>query len=323
LNGRDLLTAERNEGKTPIEAARFGVYYDSPLIGKGRAMTDQSLDALCDSYRTQGWCRVTLPDPAPLHNVRDALEMRLRELTGNPAAALATYHTFVSDDDHPRIQWELVNFFWDNDFCVQIGRGQIDFFRAFIGPDLHIQSRPYLRIARPGREDDNIGFHRDTFYGQSPYEVAVHVPLLDLDAESCLKFLPGSHIAPESAFQVVDLGDAAWGRGSQKHEMGFPYAPKAIGGDLSTLVPRPLAFGQVMVFTPAMVHGQDINRGTATRFSFDFRVVNSFAPVKFRTDFSSRGYSILSESAVASVARRYIESCEGAGRPEEDCNTTD
>jgi ectoine hydroxylase-related dioxygenase (phytanoyl-CoA dioxygenase family) len=280
-------------------------------------MTDQSFEALSHDYRSQGWCRVTLPDPAPLLWVRDALEVRLRELTGNSSATLATYHTFVADDEHPRIQWDLVNFFWDNDCCLRIAHGQINFFRNFIGPDLHIQKRPFLRIARPGRKEDNIGFHRDTLYGQSPYEVAVHVPLLDLDTESCLKFLPGSHVTPESAFPVVDLGDAEWGKGSPKHEMGFPYAPKAIDVDLTELVPWLLGFGGAVVFTPAMVHGQDINRGGATRFSFDFRVVNSFAPVKFRTDLSVRGYSILSESAVALVARRYIENCEATKCPGE------
>jgi hypothetical protein len=272
-------------------------------------MTEQTLEALSDSYRSQGWCRVSLPNPAPLRQVRDALEARLRGLTGKAAATLATYHDFVDDEDHLRIQWDLVNFFWDNDCCLEIGRGQISFFRSFIGPDLHIQRRPYLRIARPGRKEDNIGFHRDTFYGQSPYEVAVHVPLLDLDAASCLQFLPDSQMAPESAYPVIDLGSAAWAKGSQKHEMGFPYAPKAIGGDLSRLVPQPLTFGQAMVFTPAMVHGQEINRGNVTRFSFDFRVVNSFAPVKFRTDLSSRGYSLLAESAVAEVARGYLDNC--------------
>lgn len=267
----------------------------------------ETIEALAQDYSVQGWCRVSLPDPLIVAEIRDALESRLRHVTGRPDATLATYHAVVDDTDHTKVQWDLVNFFWSEDCCLKIAQRQLDFFRPFIGPDLHVQRRPYLRIARPGKPEDNIGFHRDTVYGQSPYEVAVHLPFLELDEGSSLRMLPSSHVAPESAFEVVAHGDAPHVRGSEKHEMGFPYAPKTIAVDVGQMIPLPLDFGQALVFTPSIVHGQDVNRGTVTRVSVDFRVVNSFAPVAFRTDPSSRGYCRLAESAVSAVARRYAE----------------
>ena len=44
-----------------------------------------------------------------------------------------------------------------------------------------------LKIARPNGYFDNIGFHKDTIYGQSPYEMSIHLPLVNLNKKSCLK----------------------------------------------------------------------------------------------------------------------------------------
>ena len=59
--------------------------------------------------------------------------------------------------------------------------------KEFTGIDIHIQKNPFLRIARPNKIEDNIGFHRDTLYGQSQFEVSVHVPLVNLDKSFMLK----------------------------------------------------------------------------------------------------------------------------------------
>ena len=43
-----------------------------------------------------------------------------------------------------------------------------------------IRTKNLLRIARPFKEQDNIGLHKDTIYGQNPYEMSIHVPLMNL-----------------------------------------------------------------------------------------------------------------------------------------------
>lgn len=277
-------------------------------------MAALDLAVLDVSYNEHGWVKTNLPDFECLRQIRDAIEGRLRKICGNDSITLETYHEYVTDEQHTDVQWELVNFFWDNDFSLKIGQRNYSFFRAFIGPDLHIQRRPYLRIARPNLKSDNIGYHRDTFYGQSPFEVTVHVPFVDLDAKGCMKFMEGSHIAPESAYDIVAGAPVGWTKGSRKHEMGFPYQPKKIASDLSALMPIPLKFGEAMVFTPALIHGQEVNEGPHTRFSVDLRIVSTFAPIKIRDDLSSRGYSPLAESAIAAIARKYANNCAAADK---------
>ena len=46
-----------------------------------------------------------------------------------------------------------------------------------------------------------------------------------------------------------------------------------------------------------------------TRFSIDFRVVNSYAPIEIRKENTSRGYVPLATSTVSKVAKSYLMAC--------------
>jgi len=282
-------------------------------------MSELDFASLRTSYRDLGLCKAKLPDFDSIRDIRDLLESKLQAILGSNEVRLATYHEFASDDEHEDVQWEMVQYFWSNELCMKIGQSQLELLNALIGPDLHIQRHPFFRIARPNRNEDNIGLHRDNYYGQSPFEVAFHVPFLDLDVDSCLQFLAGSHLVSESAYETVPLDKSDWNKGSRKHEMGFPYAPKKLVGDLSAVKPLPVEFGEVVIFPPQIVHGQEVNRGQVTRFSVDFRVVNTFAPIVMRKDLTSRGYAPLSESAVASVAQQYLDNCSRNDASEKGC----
>ena len=266
----------------------------------------ENIDIL-NSYEKKGFCVVDFLNISPLIEAQSMLNSKLRELTKISEITLETYHEFISDADHENTQWELSNFFWENDLCRFIARQQIDLLQKFIGYDILIQERPFLRIARPNKKSDNIGFHRDTLYGQSPFEVAVHSPLVQLDSKSCLKFSPYSHFDPESKYDIKEVSDNSVVKGSKKHEMGHPYAPKNPKINEEEMVPLPLNLGQAVIFPPSTLHGQVINLGQNTRFSFDFRIVSPYAPINIRKDFSSRGYAELSKSAVTKVADKYHE----------------
>lgn len=274
--------------------------------------TQIDVDALGEHYAREGWVVVDFPDRDAILRLRDTLERGLREITGVPDATLATYHDVVAERSHAETHWRLANYFWDQDLGFEVARSQLALFRPLIGCDLHVQRRPFLRVARPGRTEDNIGLHRDTFYGQSPYEVTVHFPWVDLDADSALCLVPGTGTRPEDAYHVVPTEEGAVEKDSPKHRMGFPYAPKRMLDDFADqLRAIPLRVGQALVFTPAMVHGQIVNRGASTRVTTDLRIVNTLAPVQIRKD-ELRGYSRLCQSGILTHAQAYHASLQAA-----------
>jgi hypothetical protein len=265
-------------------------------------------------YREQGWVLVDLPRVDVIDTVRGVLQAELREISGHPDMTLERYHEIADDDAvHRDYQFKLTELFRARRYAYEVLAAQLDFFRPFLGPDLLVQVNPYLRMARPGKPQDNIGYHRDTFYGASPYELSVWIPYVDLPAESSLSVLSGSHVRPESDFPVTQTQSAEVQKGSNLHKMGFPYAPKVMdNGPLANIQAVPVRKGQALIFSLATVHGTVYNNGPIARWSTDIRVVNALAPV----DLSARPdyYERLSSSVVSDRARAYELAEHGPAR---------
>lgn len=182
----------------------------------------------------------------------------------------------------------------------------IEEFQELIGADIHIQRQPFLRISRPEVADDNIGLHRDTWYGDTPYEVSVWIPFTDTDEENALRVAPGSHLWNETAHPVERFAGGVE-KGSVKHSLGFIHGqPKRLASPCPT-VPLPVRVGQMIVFSLSLLHGVEVNRSTNTRVSMDVRLANSLAPVKFARSRDENYYEPLCTSPVTEAARRYYE----------------
>ena len=60
-------------------------------------------------------------------------------------------------------------------------------------------------------------------------------------------------------------------KGSKQHKLGKPYNNKEIEENIYKEKPVPIKYGEFVFFTPALVHGQVLNKDeNNTRFSFDF-----------------------------------------------------
>ena len=276
----------------------------------GNGKVSKSHSVITDSNREDwlqehGWMVVKLPNPEPVYRARAAVLQELRRLTGNEQVTLENYHHIAEDDgEHTQLQVKLTQYFREQRFGPQIIRAQQEFFVALLGRDIDVQSSPYLRITRPQKPQDNIGYHRDTFYGGSPFELSVVVPYVDVPLESALSVLPGSHLRPESDFPTVQVQSSDVTKSSAKHQLGFLYAPKLIEPtSLTGMQPIPIQLGEALIFSLATVHGSEENRAQVSRWSSDIRVMNGLAPV----DLSSRPtyYEPLCRSVVTEMAEAY------------------
>lgn len=264
-------------------------------------------------FKERGWVVVDMIDPSPIALARETLQKHLHSFLGKKAS-LEEYHheaEVAEDARHTEIQVEMASFFRKQKFGKKIIEKQIEFFERFIGLDLLVQENPYLRITRPFKKQDNIGYHRDTFYGGSPYELSILIPFVNLDEKGSLKVLTGSHILPESDFPTtkIENPDPSISKGSAKHQLGFLYSPKVM--DLSIegrMQPIPLTIGQALIFSLSVVHGSVENQSKITRWSTDMRVLNPLAPV----DLSARPtyYEPLTLSPVTECAQKYYKANE-------------
>jgi hypothetical protein len=161
--------------------------------------------------------------------------------------------------------------------CRRIVKLEGEALRELLDDDVVSQKNPYLRIARPGAAGDNIGFHKDTWYGGDAREVSVWIPLVDVAEDAALRLRPGSH----KEDLEMEPAPAQAERGSVAHSLGFLYAPKRLKRPVE-MKPVPMKFGQMLVMSLALLHGQEENGAGYTRWSMDCRVVGANADIGAR-----------------------------------------
>src|SRR5438105_4578192 len=111
-----------------------------------------------DRFEDVGYCVITLSDQSPIHEIRTRLLKELRELLGNLHVTLESYHEIIGDDDdrHIAIQSRLSELLREKKWHLPIFQRNLPLFSELMGPDLDVQSAPYLRIVRPAKAQDNI-----------------------------------------------------------------------------------------------------------------------------------------------------------------------
>lgn len=228
----------------------------------------------------KGFVVVNAENIRVINEVRNELSVELKRESGFSEITLENYHEFFSDDQHHyMLQKKMTDFFKASNFHHRIIKSNLNSFRFLLGPDLDLQKDPYLRMARPGKLRDNIGYHRDTFYGTAANELSVLVPFVDLSSENCLSIYPGSHVISDEAFEVVSEDSESVKKGSDLNKIGFLYSAKKIKNDIDSFMePVPLKVGEILIFMLSVIHGCVVNNSHVTRWSSDMRVRNIFYP---------------------------------------------
>ncbi len=276
--------------------------------GSELSSPDSSIATVAD-FVAQGWIVVSLSPEARaiVDEGRNLLLRVLRDSVSDSIESIEQYHLAVEDDKrHTEIQDLLSKEFQKAGIANRIIRADVPFWQSLVGVDLHVQKFPYLRVARPGKAQDNIGIHRDTHYGATPYEVSVSLAFTDNGPAGSLGVVSKSHVRPESDFPVTQKQSEDVTKGSVKHKLGFLYAPKQMSNDVRAhVVPVPVRPGEALAFSLSLIHGQEVNASPVTRFSTDIRLVNSFAPIQWQRTVHADYYEPLTESPVAQQARSY------------------
>ena len=235
-----------------------------------------------------------------LQEIREICESMAKAAFPQQYTSLDNYHLIDIDSKaHDDFQYQVFTRLNDKKLHHQFVNQNLNFFISLFGPDIDIQTKTYIRIARPGKQLDNIGMHRDIDYGNSAYEISLSLPLINQKAGCGLSIIPKSHLFIDQKTQQLNREDVE--RGDTKNEMGFLYAPKRLTGikkEQEKCICLP--FGSGLGFTLGLIHGQEENTSNMTRWSIDFRIKNSFHPVNknLKHDYYTRfNQGILTELA--------------------------
>lgn len=216
----------------------------------------------------QGYEVLTLRGDA-VYRLRDRLEAALGILAHYAPTDLTEQQVAASKRLHAMPEWR------------EILTDNVEALAAVVGDDLLHQREPYLRVARPNRPEDQVGIHRDTHYGASADEWVLWVPLTNATHGAEMRIMPGSHLLPEEALPWTQFHSPDCPRGSDKHWLGFRYAPKRMSLDVeAATLPVSCRLGEAILFNSACVHGQIVNGAPWTRVSIDIRLVDARATIQ-------------------------------------------
>ena len=148
------------------------------------------------AFSKEGYILLSLPDRETVEFLRGRLEDKLSKIMKRKLN-LKDYHQYVQNDNqHTDIHLEMLLFLHETELHFEVLAKNKEVLELIMGPDIDVQVHPHLRIARPEKPQDNIGFHCDISYGNTCYEMSCIIALTNFNEAGALKILPESHSQP-------------------------------------------------------------------------------------------------------------------------------
>ena len=134
------------------------------------------------------------------------------------------------------------------------------------------------------------------------------IPFSNVKKFGSLSFISSSHNWPDSQLKALHTKSDRILKNSTLHKLGFPYSPQKISDDiLKNAKPIHIKFGEAIMFSLSLIHGQEKNMSFSTRFQSDIRLVNSLAVFEKNRSSESEYYEELINTAITINAKKFIK----------------
>ena len=227
---------------------------------------DQRLSAM---FIEQGYVVVDVDDTDALKRIQHRTASLAAEyLNQSPPSDATVYldriHEHVGPDTLNGLRLHVINGLnnetWIRPSYFALARSALD---CLVGNELAMQRRVNLSIQLPHDSSSLLPIHADVWDGDSPFEVVVWLPLVN-----CFE---------TKAMYLVNPEDD---RALQQHFTDFADKSaediyQAVRGKAHFI---PVQFGQVMVFSQTLMHGNRINTIDQTRWSINARFKSALSP---------------------------------------------
>ena len=115
----------------------------------------------------------------------------------------------------------------------------------------------------PNDPDSLLDMHSDIYAGESPFQLVVWIPLVDAKSTKSM-FITNPHHNKKLNETVLKTNNLTTRDIYKKNKKLFHFIN--------------IKFGQVLVFSPLILHGNTINNSTETRFSLNCRFKSLLSP---------------------------------------------
>ncbi|HZL59490.1 MAG TPA: sporadic carbohydrate cluster 2OG-Fe(II) oxygenase [Stellaceae bacterium] len=222
---------------------------------------------LAAAFLADGCLNLPAEDRAALDRIRDhAAAFAARHLglpaPNNPQNFLDTIHERVTPDALNTLRLAVFDGLngmdWARPAYFATARRTIE---TIVGNELVMQLRLNLSIQLPDDEGSLLPLHADVLNGDSPFEVVLWIPLVDCRKTKSMFLLPPAAHARYHD-RMAEFGSTEKLYQAVEPELKFIDIP----------------YGNVLLFSQNLMHGNRVNRERETRWSMNCRFKGAFTP---------------------------------------------
>jgi len=142
-----------------------------------------------------------------------------------------------------------------------VGKNLLDFL---VGNELAMQNKINLSIQIPNDSDSMLPMHSDIYAGESPFEANLWIPLTNVEPDSRSMFITSPKYNKKIDQMIRDTRKLTILQIYNKNKKKFKFLK--------------INYGEILVFSPIMLHGNVVNKTKYTRFSLNCRFKSLLSP---------------------------------------------
>ena len=133
-----------------------------------------------------------------------------------------------------------------------------------VGNELAMQNKISLSFQMPYDKNSQLPMHSDIYAGESPFEVVIWIPLMDVQANNQSMYITSPKHNKQINKEVTTTKTKTLTQLYAKYKNKFKFLK--------------INFGEVLIFTPILQHGNVINTTNSTRISLNCRFKSLLSP---------------------------------------------
>jgi len=174
------------------------------------------------------------------------------------------FHNFVKPKNINDLRFKIYNKINKGDLFsnlyYQVAKKYLD---EIIGNELAMQKKINLSIQLPKDKDSLLDLHSDIYAGESPFQVVVWIPLVNA-YESKSMFFTKPKFNKKMNSQLLNSDKFTTKQMYNKNKNKFSFLN--------------VKYGNILIFSPLILHGNTINKTKETRFSLNCRFKSLLSP---------------------------------------------
>ncbi len=139
-----------------------------------------------------------------------------------------------------------------------------EFLDELVGNELAMQNKLNLSFQMPNDKNSQLPMHSDIYAGESPFEVVVWIPLMDIQANNQSMYITNPKDNRIINKEVTTTKTKTLSELYRKYKNKFKFLK--------------INYGEILIFSPILQHGNVVNTTKITRLSLNCRFKSLLSP---------------------------------------------